>query len=216
MNKKPVPKILVVTNRRLCQENFLNRIEKLTQTAIAGIILREKDLSESNYEALAKEVLAICRRYGKECILHSFPDVALRLDAKKIHLPLWQAAECKKLDRFKKVGISIHSVEEAKTAQDLGATYVTAGHVFATDCKPCLLPRGLSFVKDVCADVQIPVFAIGGIDENNLAAALDAGASGVCLMSSMMTCGDPQEYVDRLSSVVKDKNTGTGKRRSFM
>jgi thiamine-phosphate diphosphorylase len=205
MNKKPVPKILVVTHRRLCQESFLDRIEKLTKTAIKGIILREKDLSESDYEALAKEVLPICRHSGKECILHSFPEVALRLDAKKIHFPLWKAAKSKKLDCFKKVGISIHSVAEAKAAQDLGATYVTAGHIFATDCKSGLLPRGLSFVKEVCANVQIPVFAIGGINENNLADVLDAGAAGVCLMSSMMTCGDPQEYVDQLCSVVNDE-----------
>lgn len=102
MNKKSAPKILVVTNRRLCQEKFLNRIEKLAKAAIDGIILREKDLSESNYEALAKEVLTICRRHGKECILHSFPDVALRLEARKIHLPLWKAAECMNLDCFKK------------------------------------------------------------------------------------------------------------------
>jgi thiamine-phosphate pyrophosphorylase len=207
MNKKSPPKILVVTNRRLCQENFLNRIEKLAKAAIDGIILREKDLSESNYEALAKEVLTICRRYGKECILHSFPDVALRLESTKIHLPLWKAAECMNLDFFKKLGISIHSVEEAKEAQALGATYVTAGHIFATECKQCLSPRGLSFVKDVQAVAPIPVFAIGGINENNLAAVLDAGADGACLMSSMMTCGDPQKYVDRLCSVAKDKHS---------
>lgn len=204
MNKKSAPKILAVTNRRLCQEDFLNRIEKLAQTAIEGIILREKDLSESNYEALAKEVLIICRRYEKKCILHSFPDVAFRLDATKIHLPLGKAAECKNLDCFQIVGISIHSVEEAKEAQDLGATYVTAGHVFATDCKQCLLPRGLSLVKDVCANVEIPVFAIGGINETNLAAVLDAGADGVCLMSSMMTCGDPQKYVDRFRTFARN------------
>jgi thiamine-phosphate pyrophosphorylase len=205
MNKKPRPKILAVTNRRLCQESFLNRIQKLSQTAIKGIILREKDLSESSYEALAKEVLLICRRSGKECILHSFPDVALRLAAENIQLPLWKAAECKNLNCFKTVGIAIHSVAEAKEVQYLGATYVTAGHVFATDCKQGLLPRGLPFVKAVCANVSIPVFAIGGIAENNLVDVLDAGAAGVCLMSSMMTCGDPQEYVDRLCSVVTDE-----------
>ena len=205
MNKQPVPKLLVVTNRQLCQESFLIRIEKLAKTTINGIILREKDLSEDNYEALAKEVLLICRHYGKQCILHFFPDVALRLGAKKIHLPLWKAVESKNLDCFKKVGISIHSVAEAKEAQNLGAAYVTAGHIFVTNCKQGLLPRGLPFLKEVCANVSIPVFAIGGIDENNLTDVLGAGAAGVCLMSSMMTCGDPQEYVDQLCSVVKDE-----------
>lgn len=200
MHKKPVPKILAVTNRRLCRENFLNRLEKLAQTAVDGIILREKELSESDYEALAKEVLAICRRYKKECILHSFPDAALRLEVRNIHLPLGKAAGYAKLDCFEQVGVSVHSAGEAKAALDLGAAYVTAGHVFATDCKRDLPPRGLPFVKAVCEAVPIPVFAIGGIDADNLAGVLDAGAAGVCLMSSLMTCADPRDYVARLLS----------------
>lgn len=208
MNGKPAPKILAVTNRRLCRENFLERIEKLARTAIDGIILREKDLPEGDYEALAKKVLLICRRYGKECILHSFPDAALRLDVKKIHLPLWKAAGYKGLDRFNQVGISVHSAEEAQKALALGAAYMTAGHVFATDCKRDLAPRGLSFVRNVCAAVPIPVFAIGGIDETNLESVLKAGAAGACLMSSMMTCGDPQTYVDRLNSAGKEAYEG--------
>ena len=204
MNNNSVPKILAVTNRHLCQENFLKRIEKLAQTAIHGFILREKDLSENEYEALAKEVLSICRRYQKECILHSFPDIALRLAVKKIHLPLRQAVEYKDLKCFQQVGVSIHSVQEAKMAQELGAAYVTAGHVFMTDCKANLPPRGLSFLKSVCANVKIPVFAIGGMDEHNLARVLEAGSAGACFMSSMMTSLDPQTYVARLYTVAKD------------
>lgn len=198
MKKKPMPKILVVTNRQICQENFLRRIEKLAKTQIDSIILREKDMTEEKYEALAQEVLMICRRYGKECILHSFPDAALNLGEKSIHLPLWKAVGYKKFHSFSRVGISIHSVEEAKQAKDLGAAYVTAGHIFTTDCKPSLPPRGLAFLKNVRAAVSIPIFAIGGINEDNLKCVLDAGADGVCLMSSMMTCSDPQAYVDRL------------------
>lgn len=202
MNTNATPKILVVTNRRLCQENFLNRIEKLAQTTIDGIILREKDLSESKYEALAGEVLTICRRYEKMCILHFFSDVALRLGAEGIHLPLWKAAEYKNFRGFKHVGVSIHSVQEAKDAQNLGATYVTAGHVFNTDCKRNLPPRGISFLKNVCEDIPLPVYAIGGIREINVQSVLDAGVGGVCFMSSMMTCIDAKYYVDRLNSLV--------------
>ena len=75
---------------------------------------------------------------------------------------------------------------------------VTAGHIFATDCNQYLLPRGLSFVKDVRANVQIPVFAIGGINENNLATVLAAGADGVCLMSAMMPVTNRRNmWIDR-------------------
>ena len=113
-------------------------------------------------------------------------------------MPLRKAAEYKKLHSFSRVGVSVHSVEEAKQAKALGAAYVTAGHVFTTDCKPDLSPRGLSFLQNVCGAVPIPVFAIGGINETNLDSVLQAGADGICLMSSMMKCSDPPTYVDRL------------------
>ena len=80
------------------------------------------------------------------------------------------------------------SVEEAVEAVSLGASYVTAGHIFATDCKKGLPPRGLSFLKEVCETVSIPVYAIGGItfDKTQWNALKEQGASGACIMSGMM------------------------------
>ena len=71
-------------------------------------------------------------------------------------------------------------------AERAGATYVTAGHIYATDCKKGLPGRGLDFLKKVCAAVQIPVYAIGGINEMNADACIEAGADGVCMMSGYM------------------------------
>lgn len=193
-------KIFAVTNRQLCSEFFLDRIKKLADTSLDGIVLREKDLTESQYLALAREVVDICRQYSKECILHFYPESAIHLGVTKIQLPLWKAREYPQLSSFEKVGISVHSVEEAKAAQALGASYVTAGHVFATDCKRDLMPRGLEFLREVCDCVSVPVFAIGGIGEKNSKSVVDAGADGICLMSALMTCVEPKAYVERLRS----------------
>ncbi len=64
---------------------------------------------------------------------------------------------------FHTVGTSIHSVSEAVEAEKLGASYLTAGHIYVTDCKKGLPPRGLPFLQHVCQAVQIPVYGIGGI-----------------------------------------------------
>ena len=99
---------------------------------------------------------------------------------------------------FKVIGTSVHSVEDAIKAEQLGATYMTAGHIFATDCKKGLPPRGLDFLKNVCDTVQIPVYAIGGIniassegDDSTLNVprlkdVMECGAAGGCIMSGMM------------------------------
>ena len=79
---------------------------------------------------------------------------------------------------------------DALEAQALGCTYITAGHVFETDCKKGLPGRGLEFLRNVCAVVEIPVYGIGGIDSDNIALVRNAGASGACLMSSLMATED--------------------------
>lgn len=83
-------------------------------------------------------------------------------------------------------GVSVHSVEDARLAEQCGATYLTAGHVFVTDCKKGLAPRGLDFLHEVCSSVKIPVYAIGGINDKNAASCIREGAAGVCVMSGYM------------------------------
>lgn len=79
--------------------------------------------------------------------------------------------------------------EEAIEAQKLGATYISAGHIFATDCKKDLPPRGLEFLKEVCNSVTIPVYAIGGIklSDVQMDEIIKCGAKGGCIMSGMMS-----------------------------
>ena len=184
--------ILCITNRKLCREDFLTRIERIAACHPAGIILREKDMKPEDYKELAAAVMEICEHYGVKCILHSFPDVAISLHADAIHLPLHLLRELSQEQKthFEVLGASCHSVEDALEAQALGCTYITAGHVFETDCKKGLPGRGLDFLRNVCAAVEIPVYGIGGIDSDNIALVRNAGASGACLMSSLMATED--------------------------
>ena len=184
--------ILCVTNRKLCREDFLTRIERIAACHPAGIILREKDLLPEDYQELAASVIGICEQHGVKCILHSFTDVAISLKAGAIHLPLNLLKEMTEEQKscFTDLGASCHSVEDALEAQELGCTYITAGHVFETDCKKGLPGRGLEFLRKVCNAVDIPVYGIGGIDANNIALVRNAGVTGACLMSSLMVTGD--------------------------
>ena len=189
--------ILCVTNRNLCKEEFLQRVEKIAANHPKGIILREKDLSEEEYKKIAEKVLRICEKYHVPCMLHSFVDVALELRAENIHLPLYilQELDEKTKEKFKIIGASCHSVEEAQAAENLGCTYITAGHVFVTDCKKGLAPRGLDFLKNVIESVSLPVYGIGGIDHKNIHAVRNIGAAGTCIMSGLMKCDDVFDFM---------------------
>ena len=189
--------IICITNRKLCRGDFLTRIERIAAAHPRAIVLREKDLPKSEYSVLAAEVMRICGRYGTPCILHSFYRTAAALGAERIHLPLQALRELTDKDRehFAVIGASCHSVEDAQEAERLGAAYITLGHIFATDCKRGLAPRGLGLLGEVCGAVEIPVYAIGGISPDNVASVRAAGASGACIMSGLMTCDDPENYL---------------------
>ena len=192
--------ILCVTNRRLCSGDFLTQLEKIAKARPAGIILREKDLSEEEYMDLAGKVMKICTRAGVPCILHSFPAAARKLHAEAIHLPLdlFLAMDEGEKASFRVIGVSCHSAEEAETAEKHGATYISAGHIFDTDCKRGVPGRGLAFLETTCKAVSVPVYAIGGISPENIDAVRAAGAAGACIMSGLMRCKAPENYLNLL------------------
>lgn len=183
--------VIAVSNRDMCGD-FMGQLEKISKESIP-IILREKNLTEPEYEMLARQVMTIC----PEVILHTFTDAAKRLGVKRIHLPI-HLLRNNDLEKFDIIGASVHSAEEAVEAEKLGASYVTAGHIFATDCKKGVPPRGLDFLKCVCDSVTIPVCAIGGITPHRVRSVIDTGAAGVCVMSGLMRCDDVGEYLNSI------------------
>lgn len=198
-------KLNIISNRKLCEnENLEKQIEKifsayerkiiLKNFDIVALTLREKDLNKNEYLKLIEKVYPICQKYKINLILHQNYD--LNLDDKYkidgIHLSysifksLNQNIKAELIKKYKRIGVSIHSLEEAKDVESLGASYVIAGHIFKTDCKKGLEPRGLKFVKDLSSTLTIPIFAIGGIDEKKSLSVINSGAFSVCMMSNLM------------------------------
>ena len=198
-------KLNIISNRKLCEnENLEKQIEKifsayerkiiLKNFDIVALTLREKDLNKNEYLKLIEKVYPICQKYKINLILHQNYD--LNLDDKYkidgIHLSysifksLNQNIKAELIKKYKRIGVSIHSLNEAKEVENLGASYVVAGHIFETDCKKGLKPRGLKFVEDLSSTLTIPIFAIGGIDEKNSLSVINSGAFSICMMSTLM------------------------------
>ena len=198
-------KLNIITNRKLCEnENLERQIEKifsayekkiiLKKFEIVTLTLREKDLDKNEYLNLVEKIYPICKKYRIDLILHQNYD--LNLDKKykiggfhlsyEIFKSLNKNIREKLIKKYKRIGVSIHSLDEGKEVEILGATYVVAGHIFETDCKKDLKPRGIIFIKQLSSTLIIPIFAIGGINQENSNLVIDSGAFSVCMMSSMM------------------------------
>lgn len=180
------------------------RLEKIATAKPDRIILREKELIGIDYTRFASISMKICRKYDIPCSIHSYTATAEKLNAKDIHLPMVVLRSFPDYIRneFQVIGASVHSAEEAAEAESLDADYVVAGHIFETQCKYGLTPRGLEFLKSVCSSVNIPVYAIGGIKPENIESVRNAGASGACIMIGLMTCKDPEKYMKELRNAV--------------
>lgn len=187
--------LICVTNRRLCFGDYLQRLEQLAQAKPYALLLREKDLDVYAYEQLALRVKEICERNSVLLIVHQHITVAEKLKLSHVQLPMPVLRAYRKAEYELCIGASVHSIGEAAEAQSLGANYLIAGHIYATDCKPGATPRGLDFLEQVCQAVTLPVFAIGGISADKVQAIMAANAKGCCIMSEAMRCRCPAEMV---------------------
>ena len=198
-------KLNIISNRKLCEnENLEKQIKKifsayekkiiLKNFDIVALTLREKDLDKNEYLKLIEKIYPICQKYKINLILHQNYDLNLddKYNIEGIHLSysifksLNQNIKAELIKKYKRIGVSIHSLDEAKEVESLGASYVVAGHIFETDCKKGLEPRGLKFIKDLSSALSIPIFAIGGIDEKNSLSVINNGAFSICMMSTLM------------------------------
>lgn len=173
------------------QEKFPKRPDML--------IVREKNLPEEAYLELFGRIWNLLETIkGPSALLipHTHLPTAHKTGCPSLHLPLSLLKTYRRepafsknnnlLSEVKHIGVSIHSLEEAKTAEELGASYLTAGHIFATDCKKGIPPRGTAFLEEICQSVTIPVYAIGGIHPGNLHELQKTNAAGACMMSEYM------------------------------
>ncbi|MBS1361689.1 MAG: thiamine phosphate synthase [Acidaminococcaceae bacterium] len=185
--------LIAVTDSASCPRPLpeqIERLAKLTELRPQAVILRAKSLDKAAYRTLALQAQQSCEAAGIPLILYSDWQLAHELGISKLHLPLAllrQMTACKRA-HFILLSTSVHSVGEAQEAQALGATVLIAGHIYTTQCKAGLAPRGLGFLQNVCSAVNLPVYAIGGIsfDASQHVELQANGARGACVMSAYM------------------------------
>jgi thiamine-phosphate pyrophosphorylase len=186
-------------------------LEVLRQFLSAGaklVQLRAKHLPAKGLLALAQEARETTRRAGAMLIINDRADIALSVHADGVHLgqedlPL---AAARKIAGDKLViGVSTHDLSQAKDAEAGGADYIGFGPIFGTPTKATgYSPRGLVMLREVKKAVKIPVVAIGGIKEANVAEVWKAGADSAAIISDLMGAEDVADKVQRILSIHKD------------
>lgn len=184
---------------------------EVIRAAIAGgatiVQYREKHASTRRMIEEALQLKELVHQAGLPFIVNDRVDVALAVDADGVHVgqdDMPAALARKLMGKGKIVGVSATTLEEALQAERDGANYIGAGPVFATPTKPDAAPPiGLEGLAAICHHVSIPVVAIGGINAHNAAATIQAGATGVAVISAVVAAPDVEAAARQLAQAVQ-------------
>ena len=200
-------RLYVVTDRHQTAGRSLEEVVTAAARGGAGAVqLREKDLSARDLYALGARLQIALSPYGVPLLINDRLDVALALDAAGVHLAghsLPTAVARRVLGPRKLLGVSTHSVEEARQAAEEGADFVVFGPVFTTPSKIAYgPPQGLQHLAAVVRQVRLPVIAIGGVDVTNLPQVLQTGAYGVAMIRAVLAAPDPYSATQQLRAAL--------------
>ncbi len=193
---------ILITDRKACGKKLSDIVEQAVEGGVGTVQLREKDLSTRDLHSLAKEIRAITEKKGVNLIINDRVDIAIAVDADGVHLG-WQSLEVgvvrSMIGRDKLIGFSAHSLQEAESAENSGADYVSISPVFDTVNKDYFIkPLGVDEIGNIKEQINIPVIALGGINKNNVNDVLNNGADGVAVISAILLSDSPEQTSTRI------------------
>ena len=199
--------LYLITDRNLTLgRDLVWVIEKALDGGVKAVQLREKDLSGKELFLLAERINRLCQRYQAQLFINDRVDVALAVDAAGVHLgessmPVVAARYL--LGTHRSIGVSTHSLDGAQKAVQAGADFIVFGPVYFTPSKADFgAPQGVKALQVIVENISLAVYAIGGINAENLRDTKSVGTRGVALISAIMSADDPKLTAQRLLSLL--------------
>ena len=186
--------LYAVTDRAwVGKQSLYQQVESALKGGATCVQLREKELDEETFYEEAVAISALCRQYGVPFFINDNVEIAVKCHADGIHVGQEDMAAAQVRQRVgdgMMIGVSVHSVEEALEAVRNGADCLGVGAMFSTSTKTDINVLSKETLRDICAAVDIPVVAIGGIHKSNLSQLAGTGVDGVALVSAIFAADD--------------------------
>ena len=202
--------VYVLTSGCKSQDEFENRIRNLGKSGADFIQLRDKDLDDSELLARAKAAVRICLDFDTLFIVNDRPDIALMSEADGVHVGQeeFPVNEIRKMFRYEMiVGVSTHSIEQARKAECDGADYIGVGPTFRSHTKCFDEFTGPALLEQVAAEISVPAFAIGGINLENIQQVADSGFTRVAVSNVVHRAESAEEVIKKLKAVLATSST---------
>jgi thiamine-phosphate pyrophosphorylase len=173
------------------QFGHLKMIRQAIASGIKIVQFRDKVMNKREYLYWAKKIAALTKKAKVTFMLNDHWDLVNEVGADGVHLGQEDLASIslrkvrKELGEEKIIGVSIHSLAQALRAEKLGADYIAVGPVFPTPSKPQVKPVGLGLLEKVIKRIEIPVVAIGGINEKNVENIVRVGGKRIAMIRAL-------------------------------
>jgi thiamine-phosphate pyrophosphorylase len=203
-------RLYLITNRKLIADRYslTAAVRQALKGGVKAIQLREKDLDTRQLLKLTYKMREMTRKHNAKLFINDRIDIALAAGADGVHLTQNSipAGAVRKVVKNKLlIGVSTHSLKEAKEAEKAGADFITLGPVYRTPSKLKYgKPLGLDKLAEVSSKINIPVFAIGGIKSRRVKYLKNAGAYGVAMISEVFGAEDIKGKAREIIRIVKD------------
>ena len=175
------------------KQTLYEQVEAALKGGVTCVQLREKELDETAFLQEAKELCALCRRYGVPFLVNDNVEIAIACGADGIHVgqeDLTAGEVRRRVGENMILGVSVHTVEEACQAVRDGADYLGLGAVFPTSTKTDVEQMSNETLRAICDAVDVPIVAIGGINRGNILRLAGSGVDGVALVSAIFSAED--------------------------
>ena len=186
--------------------SLYEQVEATLQNGATCIQIREKELGDETFLEEAKEMAALCKRYHVPLIINDNVEIAIACHADGIHVGQedMKASDVRKrVGEDMIIGVSAHTVEEALEAVEKGADYLGLGAVFTTSTKADVDVMPFETLKEICAAVNVPTVAIGGISKENVMKLSGSGVDGVAVISAIFGAENPGKATAELLEETK-------------
>ena len=193
----------------MSEEKFLEKTEAALKGGVTMLQLREKDKSTREYLMLAKKVHNLTQKYSVPLIIDDRIDVAIAAEAEGVHLgqsdmPVDIARKILGSDMI--IGATAKTVAQAIEANENGADYLGVGAIYPTITKVKTVLTSIQTLDEICKEVTIPVNAIGGLNKDNIHILKGIDIAGICVVSAIMKCENPQIAAQKLKETAKAFN----------
>jgi len=193
MSKKNIDfKLYLITDRKLVTHysSLVTAVHQALRGGVKAVQLREKNLETLELLKMADKIRDLTRQFNASFFINDRFDIAIAVGADGVHLTqnsIPAAAVRKAVKKKLLIGVSTHSLKEAREAEKGGADFITLGPVYRTPSKLKYgKPMGLDTFKKITSNVSIPVFAIGGIKSSNIKYIKEAGAYGAAMIREVL------------------------------